>query len=81
MSFVGPETKGNWVRTQNGAGTKKATYLVSRNRAMQGLDAGQGQDAASDGSVKMPDNAGLKEAVKSHSATRGGLNEAQRPSR
>ncbi len=74
VSFVGPETKGNWVRTQNGAGTRKATYLVSRNRAMQGLDAGQGQVAASDGSVKMTDNAGLKEAVKTHSEARGGVN-------
>ena len=70
VSFVGPQTSGKWTRTQNTRGSKQV-YDIQRNRAISGLDAGQGQVSLSDGSVEMTDNAGLKAAVVKHSEARG----------
>ncbi len=74
VSFVGPSTSGNWVRTTNSSGTAKRTFSVNKQRAFSGLDAGQGQVAKSDGSVQMTDDSGLQSAVKEHAESKGGLN-------
>ena len=71
VSFVGPNTPGKWVRTQNNTGSRKQTYDISKNRAISGLDASQGQVATSDGAVVMTDDSGLKEAVKKHGEAAG----------
>jgi len=70
VSFVGPDTPGKWTRTRNTRGAKN-TYDIRKNRAISGLDAGQGQVSFSDGSVEMTDNAGLKAAVVKHSEAKG----------
>ncbi len=71
VSFVGPETPGKWTRTHNNKGTNTSVFDIKKNRAFNGLDAGQGQVALSDGSVEMADTVGLKSAVKKHSEARG----------
>ena len=72
VSFVGPTTQGKWVRTNHNRVIK--TFDVNKQRAMSGLDAGQGQVALSDGSASMTDNAGLQAAVKLHAESAGGVN-------
>jgi prepilin-type N-terminal cleavage/methylation domain-containing protein len=74
ISFVGPTTPGKWVRTRNGSGTNRKTFDVKKQRAISGLDAGQGQVALSDGSAEMTDNSGLQRAVKLHAESTGGVN-------
>jgi prepilin-type N-terminal cleavage/methylation domain-containing protein len=74
ISFVGPTTPGKWVRTRNNSGTNKKSFDVKKQRAISGLDAGQGQVALSDGSVQMTDNLGLQRAVKAHAEPTGGVN-------
>ena len=70
VSFVGPDTPGKWTRTRNTGGAKNV-YDIKRNRAISGLDAGQGQVSLSDGSVEMTDNSGLKSAVVKHTEAKG----------
>ena len=74
ISFVGPTTPGKWVRTRNSSGTNRSTFDVKKQRALSGLDAGQGQVAKSDGSVQMTDNSGLQRAVKAHAESIGAVN-------
>ena len=70
VSFVGPDTLGKWSRTHNTKG--KTTVLpIEKNRAISGLDAGQGQVSLSDGSVEMTDDTGLKSAVVKHTEAKG----------
>ena len=70
VSFVGPDTPGKWTRTRNTGGAKNV-YDIKRNRAISGLEAGQGQVSLSDGSVEMTDNSGLKSAVVKHTEAKG----------
>ena len=74
VSFVGPTTPGKWVRTTSSNGRNKKSFDVKKQRAISGLDAGQGQVALSDGSVNMTDNSGLQSAVKEHAEATGGVN-------
>jgi prepilin-type N-terminal cleavage/methylation domain-containing protein len=78
VSFVGPDTPGNWVRTQNNTGTRKQTRLVSKQRAQAGRDANQGAVATADGAAQMTDTTGLKAAVKLHGELGGGGINAER---
>jgi hypothetical protein len=78
VSFVGPNTPGNWVRTRNNKGTAKNTYKVAKQRAQAGRDANQGAVATADGATQMTDTTGLKTAVKLHGELGGGGLNAER---
>ena len=70
VGFAGPGSQGTWTRSTST--TASTTYPINTMRAMQGLDAGLGQMALSDGSATQAANSDLKKAVTEHAKTTGG---------
>lgn len=64
-----PETILSITRNVSGADLKGGTFL---GNVMKGLEAGQGQYGTSDGSVRLADDARLKEDSLHHAESRGG---------
>ncbi|MSR66454.1 MAG: type II secretion system protein, partial [Pedosphaera sp.] len=85
VGFAGPGSQGTWLRTHRNdnmawlnpglvppGATTTATYSIKTYRAMQGLDAGLGQFALSDGSATQASDSDLKKAVTAHAMSIGG---------